>query len=136
MGNPEGNGLTPRWPTANNYLAHIVELSTRNTRVYLGGLVRLAILLSSGVDSQDCHTVLRLAEAALAGDNRVSLFLMDDGVYVARRIARLSDIGAQVVWCSHNAQQRGLSPVQGVVEGSQFDWASMVAEADRVVSFG
>ncbi len=98
--------------------------------------MRLALLLSSGVESQDCHTVLRLAEAILAGGNQVSIFLMADGVYLAPSIAGLSDRGARVVWCSHNAQQRGLSPVQGVEEGSQFDWASMVAEADRVVSFG
>ncbi len=98
--------------------------------------MRVAILLSSGVESQDYHTVLRLAEAALGGGHQVSVFLMADGVYLAPRVAGLSDRGARIVWCSHNAQQRGLPRVQGVEEGSQFDWASMVAEADRVVSFG
>ena len=55
--------------------------------------MRLALLLSSGVESQDCHTVLRLAEAILATGNQVSIFLMADGVYLAPRVAELSHQG-------------------------------------------
>ncbi|MGE5619181.1 MAG: DsrE family protein [Sphingomonadaceae bacterium] len=96
----------------------------------------LAILLTSGFESADKHTALRLAEAALAQGHHVKLFLMGDGVYSASIFGNLAQKGASVVWCSHNAQQRGLLPVQGVSAGSQFEWAEMVAQADRVVSFG
>ncbi|MCL4533564.1 MAG: DsrE family protein [Bacteroidetes bacterium] len=98
--------------------------------------MRLAILLTSGFESRDCHTVLRLAEASLGQGHAVSVFLMDDGVYSAPQLASLSERGALVVWCSHNAQQRGLAEPPGVQGGSQFEWAAMVAGADRVVSFG
>lgn len=98
--------------------------------------MRLAILLTSGFESQDKHTAYRVAEAALARGHQVELFLMEQGVYSAPYLAGLSSRGASVVWCSHNAQQRGLPEVPGVREGSQFDWAAMVAAGDRVVSFG
>ncbi|MHB0869812.1 MAG: DsrE family protein [Chloroflexota bacterium] len=98
--------------------------------------MRLAILLTSGFEAADKRTALRLSAAALAQGHQVSLFLMGDGVYCAPTFGDLAQRGAPVVWCSHNAQQRGLPAVPGVFEGSQFEWAAMVAEADRVVSFG
>lgn len=98
--------------------------------------MRLAILLASGFQSQDRRTVLRLAEAALTRGHHVSLFLMGDGVYCAPAIAGLARSGATLVWCDHNARERGLSEVPGVRAGSQYDWACMVAESDRALSFG
>ncbi len=122
--------------------AYIVEYTSREYRLYpdrqLGRLsyMKLAILLTSGFEAQDRRTVVRLAEAALGLGHQVSLFLMADGVYCAPFVAGLSTKGALVVWCGHNARQRGLPGVPNVHDGSQYDWACMVAEADRVLSFG
>jgi sulfur relay (sulfurtransferase) complex TusBCD TusD component (DsrE family) len=98
--------------------------------------LKLAILLTSGFESQDRRTALKIAEAALLAGHEVGVFLMEQGVYAAPFLATLSSQGASVVWCSHNAAQRGLPSSPGVREGSQFDWAAMAAEADRVLSFG
>jgi sulfur relay (sulfurtransferase) complex TusBCD TusD component (DsrE family) len=97
--------------------------------------MRLAVLLTSGPESRDWRSAYRLAEAALAQGHQVTVFLMVDGVKNAARMAGLSARGAHVMWCSHSAQQRGVKPVTGVIDSSQYEWSRAVAEADRVIGF-
>jgi len=98
--------------------------------------VKIAIQLLSGHDWEDARTVRKIAEAALALGHEVNIFLMDDGVYHSAAFAELANQGARLALCAHNAYQRGLPRVEGVLFGGQNDWAVMVAEADRVISFG
>ncbi len=103
--------------------------------------MKLVILLASGFGHEDWHTVQQLAQAARARQHEVSIFLMDDGVCHAPALAALTGetgplAGVRAVWCTHNARQRGMGPVDGVVDGSLWDWAVMMREADRVITFG
>lgn len=88
------------------------------------------------MESQNLHTASKLAEAALAEGHEVSLFLMDGGVYVQERLLSLTERGAHLVICGHNAQERGLPRVENVLFGSQYDWAEIVQNADRVIALG
>ena len=98
--------------------------------------MKLAIQLTSGVEMEDVRTVRRLTEAALGQGHRVSIFLMDDGVYNVGALKGLAALGAEIAVCTHNCYERGISEVEGALFGGQNDWADMVNEADRVLVFG
>ncbi|MDP2727746.1 MAG: DsrE family protein [Dehalococcoidia bacterium] len=98
--------------------------------------MKLGIILTTGFGSQNLHTAHRLAEAALEEGHQVSIFLMDDGVCQLRSFQDLQEKGLDLSLCAHNAYQRGLEKVEGVLFGSQYDWAQIVNESDRVVSLG
>ena len=98
--------------------------------------MKLGILLTTGIESENLHTARRLAEAALEEGHEVSLFLMDAGVYVQEHLLSLTEKGAQLVICGHNAQERALPRVERVFFGSQYDWAEIVHNADRVIALG
>lgn len=98
--------------------------------------MRLGMILTTGFGSQNLHTARRLAEAALEEGHQVSLFLMNDGVCHLRRFQDLQGKGLALSLCAHNAYQRGLEKVEGVLFGSQYDWAQIVNESDRVVCLG
>ncbi|MDP2935783.1 MAG: DsrE family protein [Dehalococcoidia bacterium] len=98
--------------------------------------MKLAIILTAGFGSQNVHTARRLAEAALEEGHQVALFLMNDGVYQLSSFGDLQEKGLDLSLCAHNAYQRGLEKVDGVLFGSQYDWAQAVNEADRVVALG
>jgi sulfur relay (sulfurtransferase) complex TusBCD TusD component (DsrE family) len=98
--------------------------------------MKLAIQLLTGLDSEDARTARKLAEAALTAGHEVSVFLMDDGVYHSEAFADLGQRGTNLALCAHNAHQRNLPRVEGVLFGGQNDWAEMVADADKVISFG
>jgi len=98
--------------------------------------MKLAIILTAGFGSQNLHTACRLVEAALEEGHQVALFLMGDGVYQLRGFGDLQEKGLDLSLCAHNAFQRGLEKVEGVLFGSQYDWAQAVNEADRVISLG
>lgn len=107
----------------------------------------LGILLASGHESGDGATVLRLARAALDQGHHVHIFLMKDGVDHARHdpgnpsgreLSGLMAAGAQVALCALNARRHRLAredAVPGVVFGSQYDHARIVAGSDRYLAF-
>lgn len=98
--------------------------------------MKLAILLTTGVEAEDGYTVRQLSEAAVALGHEVDIFLMDDGVYQLPRLLALTQQGVRITMCSHNVHERGLARVEGVLFGGQPDWAEIVRDADRVISFG
>lgn len=98
--------------------------------------MKLAILLTAGLETEDGHTVDRLARAALEMGHEVDIFFMDDGVFHLRRLHPLMGQGARFTVCAHNAYERGLDKVEGALFGGQNDWAEIVSQADRVVVFG
>ena len=101
--------------------------------------MKLAILLTSGVGSQDARTVRKLTEAAREQGHGVSIFFMDDGVFLLDSMKNLAQGGAALVACAHNCYEWGVGKVErpeGVLFGGQQDWAEMVQEADRVITFG
>lgn len=99
--------------------------------------LKLGILLTTTPENENTHTVVKLAEAALATGKAVSIFLMCDGVHNLqdKRFTSLIDKGVNVAVCAHNAEQRGVAQREGVVWGSQYDLASIVEESDRFLAF-
>lgn len=98
--------------------------------------MRLGIMLTSGVESEDVCTVRKLAEAAVAQGHKVRLFLMDDGIFNLKTLLDLSGRGVEIALCTHNVMQRDMPRLEGVLYGGQNDWAEIVNESDRVVVFG
>ena len=94
------------------------------------------MLLTSGFGSEDTRTVKKIAEAALRQGHKVDLFLMDNGVYNIPALAELVPNGASITICTHNADQRAVDKPSDIVLGSQCEWANLLHEADRVISFG
>lgn len=98
--------------------------------------MRLGILLTSGIESEDARTVRKIGEAALRLGHEVDLFLMDDGVFNLDRLRPLTEHGARITVCAHNAHERGVQKVEGVLFGGQNDWAEIVNRSERVIVFG
>jgi len=98
--------------------------------------MKLAILLTSGLESEDGRTAHKLAEAALGLGHQVDIFFMDDGVYQLPGFEDLLGKGMKGTVCAHNAYQRGLGKREEFLIGGQNDWAEIVSAADRVVVFG
>ena len=104
-----------------------------------------AFLLTSGPDRQDRHTLAHLVEAALAQGHNARIFLMGDGVvhkdWLVQQFSETlvnteGSEGLQLAICAHNAEQCGLERSEGIVWGSQADWAQFVNQADRVITIG
>ncbi|MBI2304919.1 MAG: DsrE family protein [Chloroflexi bacterium] len=98
--------------------------------------MKLAIELMTGVGAEDVHTVKRIAEAALRQQHEVAIFLMGDGVYHFHRLKDLAHKGVRVTMCTQNAYERKVDPGDDALSGSQYDWAHIVHDADRVIVFG
>ncbi len=45
---------------------------------------------------------------------------MGDGVYCAASVAGLATEGAEVIWCDHNARERGVAEMAGVKEAAAY----------------
>ncbi len=90
-------------------------------------------MLAASPDTADAHTARELALAARRQGHEVDLFLNADGVASAAALADLARQGVRLSACSLSARQRGVPPVEGIVWGSQLEWAEAVREADRVL---
>ncbi len=98
---------------------------------------KLGILLTTSPEDANTHSVIRLAEAALRQGVEVRIFLMCDGVLNVNHVPFLSllDKGANICLCQQNLNERFLDETNGVVLGSQYDFACNVRAVDRVVAF-
>lgn len=92
----------------------------------------LCILVTSTPENENTRTLYKITEEALAMGHRVSIFLMDDGVYHVQRqkFRALGELGAELFLCAANALERGIKEIPGTVFGSQYDLAVMTKEAD------
>ncbi len=100
----------------------------------------LGILLTTSPERADAHTVIQLTRAARAQGRGVRIFVMCDGAHNLNtvRFHKLALEGAEIVACSQNASDRGVEEVEGTLNvtwGSQYDFARMTGECDRVISF-
>ncbi|MBI3328906.1 MAG: DsrE family protein [Nitrospinae bacterium] len=99
---------------------------------------KLGVLLTTSPESENTHTVIKLAEAAIARGSEVDIFIMCDGVHNAfdTRFEGLVAQGVRIVLCSHNLSERQRPKIEGaIVCGSQYDHAQLVHNADRYLAF-
>ncbi len=110
--------------------------------------LKLGILMTTSPESGNTQTAVEVAKAAIAQGWQLAFFLMNDGVYnvLAHEknpwgadFATALQAGARVTLCAANCAPRGVTrenTLPGIVLGSQYDHATMVAESDRVLVFG
>ncbi len=93
---------------------------------------RLVLVLGSGPDSPAARLVSGLADAAVAADHEVRVFLLGEGVLAAGQVA---GSGASVAHCDADWRWRrgGEAPDPRVYRGSLRDLALWCREADRVL---
>ena len=98
----------------------------------------LGILLTTSPESENTHTVIKLAEAAIARGADVQIFLMCDGVHNAfdPGFEALLEKRVQIVLCSHSLGERRRPKIEGAILcGSQYDHAQLVHQVDRYLAF-
>lgn len=110
--------------------------------------MKIGILMSTGPEHQNGHTVFALTEAFLATSHEVHLFLMDDGIFhivkknkigIVAKLENLLSKQMHVSICTQSAEKRGISEsetLSGVQWLSQHTLAKIVADSDRFLSFG
>ena len=108
----------------------------------------IGILMTTSPEYQNSQTVCALSKALLSSGNRVSLFLMDDGIYnvvcrysdgVPNPFEDLHSQGMTLSLCRQSAEKRGLQEddcIAGVGWLSQIELAAIIDESDRFMTFG
>jgi sulfur relay (sulfurtransferase) complex TusBCD TusD component (DsrE family) len=98
---------------------------------------KLGILLFNGPDSQDVHTAIGLADAALKRGIEVEIFMMYSAVQNATLpgIETLADKGAKITVCTHNAAERKAAMSEKCHYGGQYDNSNIVNDTDRFLAF-
>ncbi len=98
--------------------------------------MKLGIHVSSGKHLAD---VVGLAKAAVSKGHTVTIFVMNEGEKLLES-SSFTDLckakGVSMAYCDHNAQHMGINKSvipKDIVCGSQFNNATMVHEADRVI---
>lgn len=117
-------------------------------------MAKIGILLTAGpFQFQNWDTAFNIGEAALDKGHAVKYFLYLDGVYnpiqhqtfpdldimPKDRLARLLEKGAEVIACGICVNARGLQGgkeyIPGVTVGGLPDFADIVSEVDRLLTF-
>ncbi len=93
---------------------------------------KLGILVNTDKYGDD---IVGVVKAARQAGHEVTIFMMDDGVLLAPELSKACSGDAQLSYCDHSAEPRGVKDVEGVTAGSQYQNAVMMHEADRVVVF-
>ena len=92
----------------------------------------LGILVNSDKYGDD---VVGAVQAAKKAGHDVKIFMMDDGVLLAQPLCGELGESAEMAYCDHSAEPRGVKEVPGATAGSQYQNAVMMHDADKVVVF-
>jgi sulfur relay (sulfurtransferase) complex TusBCD TusD component (DsrE family) len=98
--------------------------------------VNLALMLASDRDPATVEMASSLCRASAAAGHRARLFLLGDATRLLEEAVLLAAAGVEVSLCEADAAMRGIHKTgqPGVFFGSLYDWATLVEDADRVVS--
>lgn len=108
----------------------------------------IGILLTTSPESQNTQTVCAFARALLITGNRVTLFLMDDGIYninrrysdgIPGRFEGLQSEGMHISLCTQSAEKRGVQEedcLNGIAWRSQIELSKIINESERFLTFG
>ncbi|MHB0914954.1 MAG: hypothetical protein ACYC5A_06845 [Thermoleophilia bacterium] len=93
---------------------------------------KLGILVTT---NKHRDAIVGITQAAREKGHDVAIFMMDDGTLLASDLC--GDLGdaAELTYCDHSAEPRGVKDVEGATAGSQFQNAVMAHESDKVVTF-
>jgi sulfur relay (sulfurtransferase) complex TusBCD TusD component (DsrE family) len=92
----------------------------------------LGVLVNSDKYRDD---VVGVVQAAKKAGHDVKIFMMDDGVLLAEYLCGEVGSDAEVAYCDHSAEPRGVKDVAGATAGSQYQNAVMMHDSDKVVVF-
>jgi sulfur relay (sulfurtransferase) complex TusBCD TusD component (DsrE family) len=92
----------------------------------------LGILVNSDKYGDEITGIVRAAKAA---GHEVKIFMMDDGVLLADELCGAVAGEAEIAYCDHSAEPRGVKDVEGATSGSQYQNAVMMHDSDKVVVF-
>ncbi len=98
----------------------------------------LAILLTTSPEHENTHTVIKLAEAAIAMGKDVQIFMMCDGVYNVYNsdIVSLKDKGAEISVCEHNSAERAVDAEKSPAEAaSLYVLGTIIEDCTKLVAF-
>jgi len=111
--------------------------------------MQIGILLTTSPEHQNTYTVCQLAEAFTQGSHTVEIFLMDDGVFNAKRNSSRRRLYSNfeallkrkipISLCAMSAESRGLlleDLLPGIGYSSQNELSELVAKSDRFLYFG
>lgn len=79
--------------------------------------------------------VVGVVQAAKKAGHDVKIFMMDDGVLLGQELCGSIAADAEVAYCDHSAEPRGVKEIEGATAGSQYQNAVMMHESDKVVVF-
>jgi sulfur relay (sulfurtransferase) complex TusBCD TusD component (DsrE family) len=97
--------------------------------------MNLAVMLASDREAA-AVSAAALCRASAARDHRARLFLLGNATRLVDLGAELAARGVEVSLCEADAAMRGIHKTgqPGVFFGSLYDWATLVEDADRVIS--
>ncbi len=115
-------------------------------------MARIAVGIGSpAYSSERAFTALNFIRTAIVAGHDVSVFLFEDGIFLAKRgqdpgnfanplpwLREVLDAGVEVLFCGTCGKERGLDEeefLEGVRRGGMPDFVNMVVEADRSVVF-
>ena len=110
----------------------------------------LTVVLSSGAyQGERAFTALRFVLTALVEGLKVNLFLIEDGVFIAKKGQNPNDFanagemlalavteGAKIVACGICARERGINEadfMEGIKQGTMHDLVEWVKKTDRTL---
>lgn len=109
------------------------------------------IITTAPYGQERAYSALRFALTSLLEGIDVNIFLIEDGVYLAKRYQNPSEVpnymeylknciesGAVVKACGPCCRARGLSEedlIDGVILGTMHDLVDFVKESDKVITF-
>lgn len=79
--------------------------------------------------------VVGVVQAAKKAGHTVKIFMMDDGVLLGEELCGIVASDAEVAYCDHSAEPKGIKEITGATSGSQYQNAVMMHDADKVVVF-
>lgn len=98
--------------------------------------MKLLILMVSNPYSADYNTLLKLAKHSLERGDDLHIFFMANGEYclLQPEIKKLSEKGAKVYYCAHNATQRGINPESFAESSSMYGLSKLIAKCDKIIA--
>jgi predicted peroxiredoxin len=95
---------------------------------------KLGILITTDKYKKDA---IGIARAAKKSGRDVTVFLMDDGVFLLNEsdLADLLNEGIEIHCCDHSRERKGVDKKIDITYGSQYQNAVMMHESDKVLVF-